>query len=122
MIPEAVRIGVKKIVVTHPLASFVNYTHEEMKWTLDHGATFLEHVFNDVTRQVAHPIAQKDIANAIRAIGAEHIVMSTDSGQWLNPIPAQQMGIYIKDMLDLGISEREIRTMVSTNPARMLGI
>jgi len=32
------------------------------------------------------------------------------------------MGIYIKDMLDLGISEEDIRMMVSTNPARMLGI
>ena len=48
--------------------------------------------------------------------------MSTDTGQWLNPIPVQSMGIYIKDMLDLGISDEDIQTMVSTNPARMLGI
>jgi predicted TIM-barrel fold metal-dependent hydrolase len=83
---------------------------------------FLEHVFNDVTRQVAYPITQKTIADAIRAIGPKYIVMSTDSGQWLNPIPAQSMGIYIKDMLDLGISDDDVRMMVSTNPARMLGL
>lgn len=122
VVKEAAKVGVKKIIVTHPLATFVNYSNEDMKEALDNGALFLEHVFNDVTRQVAYPITQKKIADAIRAIGAKYIVMSTDSGQWLNPIPAQSMGIYIKDMLDLGISEDDVRTMVSTNPARMLGL
>jgi predicted TIM-barrel fold metal-dependent hydrolase len=122
VVREAAKVGVKKIVVTHPLASFINFTNEDMKEVLDNGAMFLEHVFNDVTRQVAHPITQKKIADAIQAIGARHIVMSTDSGQWLNPIPAQSMGIYIKDMLDWGISEEDVRMMVSTNPARMLGL
>jgi predicted TIM-barrel fold metal-dependent hydrolase len=122
VVREAAKVGVKKIVVTHPLASFINFTNEDMKELLDNGAMFLEHVFNDVTRQVAYPITQKKIADAIQAIGARHIVMSTDSGQWLNPIPAQSMGIYIKDMLDWGISEEDVRMMVSTNPARMLGL
>ena len=122
VVKEAAKVGVKKIIVTHPLATFVNYSTEDMKEALDSGAMFLEHVFNDVTRQVAFPITQKKIAEAIRAIGPKHIVMSTDAGQWLNPIPAQSMGIYIKDMLDLGLSEDDIRMMVSTNPARMLGL
>jgi predicted TIM-barrel fold metal-dependent hydrolase len=122
VVKEAAKIGVKKIIVTHPLATFVNYTYEDMKGCLDNGAMFLEHVFNDVTRQVAYPIKQKDIADAIRAIGAKYTIMSTDSGQWLNPIPAQSMGIYIKDMLDLGVADKDIRMMVSENPARMLGL
>jgi len=122
VVKEAASVGVKKIIVTHPLATFVNFSHEDMKEVLDNGAMFLEHVFNDVTRQVAYPITQKQIADAIRAIGAKYVIMSTDSGQWLNPIPAQSMGIYIKDMLDLGISDEDVRMMVSTNPARMLGL
>jgi predicted metal-dependent phosphotriesterase family hydrolase len=48
--------------------------------------------------------------------------MSTDSGQWLNPVPAQQMGIYIQDMLNFGFSDRDVRTMVADNPARVLGL
>ncbi len=122
VVREAAKVGIKKIIVTHPLASFINYTDEDMREVLDNGAMFLEYVFNDVTRQIAHPITQKKIADAICTIGAKYIVMSTDSGQWLNPIPAQSMGIYIKDMLDLGISEEDIRMMVCTNPARMLGL
>jgi predicted TIM-barrel fold metal-dependent hydrolase len=104
------------------LATFVNYSLDDMKEALNHGAMFIEHCFNDVTRQVAFPITQKTIADAIRTIGAKYTIMSTDSGQWLNPVPVQQMGIYIKDMLDLGISDEDVRMMVATNPARMLGL
>lgn len=119
---EAAQRGIKKIMVTHPLASFVHYSNKDMKEILDLGATFLEHVYNDTTRQVDHPIRIEDLYQGIRAIGAEHCIMSTDSGQWLNPVPAQQMGIYIKDMLGFGLSEKEIRTMVSDNPACVLGL
>jgi hypothetical protein len=119
---EAAKSGVKKILVTHPLASFCNYSVKDMKEMLDLGATYLEHTYNDVTRQVSHPIELEDLYNGIKAIGPKHCIMSTDSGQWLNPVPVQQMGIYIKDMLNFGLSERDIRTMVSDNPAHILDI
>ena len=119
---EAARVGVKKIVVTHPLASFVNYRVKDMREILDLGATYLEHVFNDTTRQVSRPIERKALYEGIKNIGAKHCIMSTDSGQWLNPVPVQQMGIYINDMLRLGLSANQIRTMVARNPARALGL
>jgi hypothetical protein len=119
---EAARVGVKKIVVTHPLASFVNYSAKDMREILDLGATYLEHVFNDTTRQVSHPIERKALYEGIKSIGAKHCIMSTDSGQWLNPVPVQQMGIYINDMLRLGLSANQIRTMVAKNPAKALGL
>lgn len=122
VVREAAKRGVKKIVVTHPLASFVNYTVEDMKEILDLGATWLEHVFNDTTRQVGHPITRDALFSGIKAVGARHCIMSTDAGQWLNPVPCQQMGIYIQDMLHFGFSEEDIRTMVSDNPGAMLGL
>ncbi len=122
VVREAANHGVKKIIVTHPLASFVNYSLEDMKEILDLGATWLEQVFNDTTRQVGHPITREALFNGIKAVGADHCIMSTDSGQWLNPIPVQQMGIFIQDMLDFGFSRQEIRKMVADNPARMLGL
>jgi len=122
LVREASERGARRILVTHPLASFVNYSVADMKEILDLGATYLEHVYNDTTRQVAHPIPIRALYDGIRAIGADHCIMSTDSGQWLNPVPVQQLGIYIADMLELGVTEREIRTMVSDNPSRILGI
>lgn len=122
VVREAANRGVKKIIVTHPLASFVNYSVEDMKEIIDSGATWLEHVFNDTTRQVGHPITREALFSGIKAIGAEHCIMSTDAGQWLNPVPAQQMGIYIQDMLNFGFSQPEIRKMATENPATMLGL
>jgi len=122
VVREAANRGVKKIIVTHPMASFVDYSVEDMKEILDLGATWLEQVFNDTTRQVGHPITRESLFSGIKAIGADHCIMSTDSGQWLNPVPAQQMGIYIQDMLNFGFSEMEIQTMVADHPAQMLGL
>jgi len=119
---EAAKRGVKRIIVTHPIASFVHYSVDDMKEILDLGATFLEHTWNDVTRQVSHPGEIVDLYNAIIAIGAAHCIMSTDAGQWLNPVPAQQMGIFIKEMLKFGISEDDVRIMVADNPAKILGL
>lgn len=122
VVPEAVRRGVRRIVVTHPLASFLNYGLAEMKEILDLGATYLEHVYNDTTRQVTQPITVEDLAAAVQAIGAGHCILSTDSGQWLNPVPVQQFGIFMQEMLNLGLPEGEIRTMTADNPARVLDI
>lgn len=119
---EAAKRGVNRIIVTHPVATFVHYGIDDMKEILDLGATYLEHTWNDVTRQVSHPLEIEELYKAIAAMGAENNIMSTDAGQWLNPPAAQQMGIYIKEMLKYGISEKDIRTMTADNPAKILGL
>jgi len=93
-----------------------------MKEILDLGATFLEHTWNDVTRQVSHPLKIEELFNVIKSMGAKYNIMSTDAGQWLNPPAAQQMGIYINEMLKRGISEKDVRTMTADNPAKILGL
>jgi hypothetical protein len=119
---EAAKRGVKKIIVTHPAATFVHYSVDDMKEILDLGATFLEHTWNDVTRQVSHPLQISALFDIIKAVGAAQSIMSTDAGQWLNPPAAQQMGIYIKEALMSGISATDVRMMVADNPAKILGI
>jgi hypothetical protein len=121
-VKEAAKRGVKKILVTHPAATFVHYSIDEMKEILDLGATFLEHTWNDVTRQVSHPLQIPVLFDIIKAVGARHCIMSTDAGQWLNPPAAQQMGIYIKEALKHGLSEKDVRLMVADNPAQILGL
>ncbi len=122
VVREAAGRGVKKIVITHPLASFAGYSVDDMKEMLDLGATYLEHVYNDTTRHVSRRIPVRALYDGIRAIGAEHCILSTDAGQWLNPVPVQQFGIYMKEMLDLGLTAGELRTMTADNPARALGL
>jgi len=122
LIREARNAGVEKIVVTHPVASFVNYSTDQMREAVSLGATYLEHVFNDCTPQVANPLPPSALGDAIRAIGPEYCIMSTDSGQVVNPPPVKVMAWYIKEMLQYGFSPKAIRTMTITNPGRILGL
>ena len=122
LIAEARKAGVEKIVVTHPVASFVNYSVDQMREALSRGATYMEHVFNDCTPQVANPLPPSALGDAIRAIGPEFCIMSTDSGQVVNPPPVKVMAWYIKEMLQYGLSPKAIRTMTITNPGRILGL
>lgn len=121
-VKEAAGRGVKRILVTHPAATFVHYSVDDMKEILDLGATYLEHTWNDVTRQVSHPLEIDDLFKVIKAIDPKYNILSTDAGQWLNPPAPQQMGIYMKEMLKRGISEQDIRTMTADNPAKILGL
>jgi len=122
LIREARNAGVEKIVVTHPAASFVNYSADQMRAALNAGATCLEHVFHDCTPKVANPLSPGALGDAIKAVGPNFCIMSTDSGQVLNPPPVKVMTRYLQEMLDYGFSEREIRIMTAKNPARILGL
>jgi hypothetical protein len=122
LIREAKKAGVGKIVVTHPVASFVNYSADQMREALNAGATYLEHVFNDCTPQVADPLPPSALGDAIKAIGPEYCIMSTDSGQVVNPPPVKVMTRYIQEMLEYGFSEKAIKVMTAKNPARILGL
>jgi hypothetical protein len=122
LIREAKKAGVEKIVVTHPSATFVSYSVDQMREALHSGATYLEHVFNDCTPQVAHPLPPSALGDAIKAIGPEYCIMSTDSGQVVNPPPVEVMTWYIREMLRYGFSARAIRRMTATNPGKILGI
>ncbi len=122
LIREAKEAGVEKIVVTHPMARFINYSVEQMRQALSLGATYLEHVFNDCTPNVSDPIPPGVIGDGIKAIGPEHCIISTDAGQVINPPPVEVMVWFIREMLEYGFSVRAIQKMVRTNPKRILGL
>ena len=62
------------------------------------------------------------MADAIKLIGPQHCVMGTDFGQADNPVAAEGLKMFIKAMLENGISEKDIETMVKKNPAKLLKI
>jgi len=122
LVPKAKEMGVKKIFITHPLSTMLNYAVSDLREILEKGATMIEHNINDTTHQMKHPISLSLISEAILAVGADTVIMSTDGGQIINPSPVEMMELFISQMLDLGVSEKDISTMVRDNPARMLEI
>ena len=58
----------------------------------------------------------------IRRVGADHIIVSTDSGQLQNPEWYKSIEEYADYLYDAGFAAEEIDTMMKRNPAKMLGI
>jgi hypothetical protein len=56
----------------------------------------------------------------VRALGGEHVVLSTDLGQATNPPAAVGFGLWIEQFLEDGFSENEVQRMVQVNPAELL--
>ncbi len=61
------------------------------------------------------------VASEVRAVGPEHVVLSTDLGQAANPAPPVGFGSWIERFLDAGFTTDEVRQMVQQNPATALG-
>jgi predicted metal-dependent phosphotriesterase family hydrolase len=50
------------------------------------------------------------------------VVMDNDTGQLFNPSPGECMRVFVTLLLQQGISEDDIRTMLVKNTAEMIGI
>jgi microsomal dipeptidase-like Zn-dependent dipeptidase len=69
-----------------------------------------------------HQVSISKMAAAIKLIGAEHFVLSTDLGRKPDPLPAEGYKLFVKKLMGEGISAREVDLMMKENPARLLGI
>lgn len=123
LVDEAQRKGIWKLVITHPLETEAvdqALSLEDQRRLSQMGA-FIEHTsFGLLSGSFRHNPAR--IAAAIKTIGAEHCIMSTDLGQAQNPPPAEGMRIFMASLLKKGITEQEIELMAKVNPATLLGL
>ena len=59
---------------------------------------------------------------AIRRLGAENTILSTDCGNPATPPWKESMRQYLQFMADHNVSQKELRSMTKATPARLLGI
>ena len=121
LVNEAVRAGVKKILLTHPTIHFLGYSKEEMRDFAKLGV-LIEHDYVICTKQVRNPVPPEALAKVIRFVGPENCIMATDGGQKINPPPLEMFREFISGMLENGITKEEVRVMTAENPARALGL
>jgi hypothetical protein len=62
----------------------------------------------------------KEVAEQVQALGADNCILATDFGVYTLPEPVEGLREFIACMLDMGVSEGEIRKMVKTNPEKVL--
>jgi len=100
----------------------LGYSIKEIKELIDKGVNFVELNILDTTKVVNNPISIKTIVQAVKSVGPQSAVMATDGGQTSNPSPVKMLRQYIKMMLDHGIHEQSIKTMVRDNPAQFIDL
>lgn len=108
--------GLKKMIATHVEWPATRATIEQQKEYVQYGA-YLEH---NVANIMSGDLTIDDFVAQVKEIGAEHMILSTDLGQAINPEPVKMFGEYLTKLLDAGISEQEIRQMTAVNPAMLV--
>ena len=118
---EAARAaGVEKIVITHPEFWVVGMTPEQQADIVRKYDVLLESVYAQPVNS-SYKINIPDNIAAMKAIGPEHFVISTDSGQTVNPYWYESYTTYFKAVSEVFTSE-QVRKMTHDNPAWLLDI
>jgi hypothetical protein len=116
IIREAKRQGVQNVLVTHAMSSPVNMSIGQMREAAKLGA-YLELVWVRPGTDAA-----KAYVNAIRAVGSESIVLSSDLGQAANPLHPDGLLAMYQYLASQGVPTVDIDRMAKTNPAKLLGL
>jgi len=114
--------GVKKILLTHPQWSVNRMSVDQMAEIAKMGAyigLFLYSAFPHFNNPVCD---REEVLQIVEKVGPEKCVMASDFGSMLNPPPVEGLKLYIRLLLAMGVSEEDIRTMLVTNPSRLLGL
>jgi predicted metal-dependent phosphotriesterase family hydrolase len=114
LIREAKRQGVRGVVVTHANNRLVGMTIPQMQEAAKLGA-FIEFV-----RVTGAAVAEH--AKALREVGPEFSILSSDLGQATNPLHPDGLLTLFEELKKYGITDSEIDRMAKANPARLLGL
>ena len=110
-------IGIKKIIVTHPIYQRIDMPIRVQKELAKLGA-LMEQSFS---MHSMDGISIKKIAGRIKEIGARNCIMTSDVGQTFSPKPSEALGIFAKELFKEGIALKDLEIMLVKNPLRLLG-
>ena len=127
---RALELGASNVVITHAMAEVPNLSMAQMKELAALGATieldFVNHLMGPQAHlpwmRHWHRVSVKDMAGAIKELGAEHILIATDLGQTGNPTHPDGMMLLVQGLKQEGVSDADIDRMMRKNPARLLGL
>jgi hypothetical protein len=118
LLREGRRQGVTHMVVTHAMQAPVLMSVDEMQQAAKDGA-----LIEFVAGSLASPGAAARVdgyADAIRKIGPEFCVLSSDLGQKGNALPPDGLGAFIDALRARGFTDAQLNRMSRQNPAQLL--
>jgi len=118
IVSEAKKRGIDRIIITHPGLGpmFTDPTIAQLKQATDMGA-YAEIVATELGDRL-----KDDTIKAIRAVGAAHCIVSSDSGLTGSRNHPDALVVAARTLREAGFSEAELTLMFKTNPAKVLGL
>ena len=109
-------IGIKKVIVTHPIYQKIDMPLEIQKELIKLDA-LIEHCYSMYS---IDKIPIDKIAKQIKEIGASNCILSSDVGQTYSKSPSESLTDFISLLEKEGITENEIKIMLINNPEKVL--
>jgi len=112
LVGVAKKVGVKKILVTHPHFKATRFKTEDQLRLVSMGA-IIEHC-------AVAGYNPSELAEDIRRVGPNNCIISSDAGQ---PHKGHPVDVLLKMILDLkehGVSDHDIELMIKRNPVRLV--
>ena len=122
VVDSARNIGVQKIVITHPEYWVVDMSLETQKELISDYDVILERCFMQPLKNGKWVSNAERNLEAIRKLGAESTILSTDCGNPATPPWDESMRQYLQFMTDRNVSPEELRIMTQVTPAHLLGL
>ena len=116
LLKEAKRCGVRRMIASHCEFPATFADIDMQKEYIKCGALIEHNALN--TFHDNFPIER--LAEHIRAVGAENVLLTSDFGQTTSPHPLDGFGEYLAATMQAGISHDEIRQMSVINPAQLV--
>ncbi len=128
LLSEAKKRGVKKTVVHTANYHVMKYPNSDLAQMVSEYGAVLEMGFSSIPNGIWDPldhnrlISVQDVGDMIRLVGAENVVLTSDTGQLSTAMPIEAIRLWISHMRTQGFNQDEIDKMTKTTPARLLGL
>ena len=120
IVEEARKLGVEKVLVSHPEWTTMDISLEDQKGLADCGVMFERCYARKETDGYSKNFKRN--LEAIEKIGYQSTIISTDGGQMENPVWSEALSEYIAYLLDAGLSQEIVDKMTKEYPAQLLGL
>jgi len=109
-------MGIKKIIVTHPIYQKIAMPISIQKKLAQRGA-LIEHCYSMYS---IDKIPMRKIAEQIKEVGVDNCILSSDVGQIFSKSPSESLADFISLLLNEGVTKEEIKMMLIVNPGKLV--
>jgi hypothetical protein len=117
---EAKRRGVNRMLVNHP-TYMIGCTDDDIRRLVEIGA-HMEHSICMWVEGKSKKFTPEELVHLIEVAGVDRTILSSDLGLLGSPKPVEGFRQVVRLLLDQQVSKDDIRKLVSTNAARLVGL